>query len=74
MPTAKPFGVAEARCWRQRNEPSNHRVPGRKPRRGGLAGRPPGAKGRTIGAVADHIHNLRGMWLKGAGGDVVEKA
>ena len=34
---------------------------------------PPGGKGRTIGAVAAHIHNVRGMWLKAAGGDVVEK-
>lgn len=34
---------------------------------------PPGGKGRTIGAIAAHIHNVRGMWLKAAGGDVVEK-
>lgn len=34
---------------------------------------PPEGKGRNIGAVAAHIHNVRGMWLKAAGGDVVEK-
>jgi uncharacterized damage-inducible protein DinB len=34
---------------------------------------PPGGKGRTVGAVAAHIHNARGMWLKAAGGEVVEK-
>lgn len=34
---------------------------------------PPGGKGRTIAAVAAHIHNVRGMWLKAAGGEVVEK-
>jgi uncharacterized damage-inducible protein DinB len=34
---------------------------------------PPGGKGRTIGAIAAHIHNVRGMWLKASGGDVVEK-
>lgn len=34
---------------------------------------PPGGKGRTIGAVAAHIHNVRGMWLKAAVGEQVEK-
>jgi uncharacterized damage-inducible protein DinB len=34
---------------------------------------PPDGKGRTIGAIVAHIHNVRGMWLKAAGGDVVEK-
>jgi len=34
---------------------------------------PPGGKGRTIAAVVAHVHNVRGMWLKAAGGDVVEK-
>jgi uncharacterized damage-inducible protein DinB len=34
---------------------------------------PPDGKGRTIRAIAAHIHNVRGMWLKAAGGDMVEK-
>ncbi|HXJ91872.1 MAG TPA: DinB family protein [Terriglobia bacterium] len=34
---------------------------------------PPEGKGRTVGAVAAHIHNVRGMWLKATGGEVVEK-
>lgn len=34
---------------------------------------PPGGKGRTIGAVVAHIHNVRGMWLKASGGEQVEK-
>src|SRR5580698_9363180 len=34
---------------------------------------PPGGKGRTIGAVVAHIHNVRGMWLKAAGGEQVDK-
>lgn len=34
---------------------------------------PPAGKGRTIGAIVAHIHNVRGMWLKAAGGEVVEK-
>ena len=34
---------------------------------------PPGGKGRTIGAIVAHIHNVRGMWLKAAGGEQVDK-
>lgn len=34
---------------------------------------PPGGKGRTIAAIAAHIHNVRGMWLKAAGGEPVNK-
>jgi len=34
---------------------------------------PPEGKGRTVAAVAAHIHNVRGMWLKAAGGEPVEK-
>jgi len=34
---------------------------------------PPGGKGRTVGAIVAHIHNVRGMWLKAAGGELVEK-
>jgi len=34
---------------------------------------PPDGKGRTVAAVAAHIHNVRGMWLKAAGGETVEK-
>jgi len=30
-------------------------------------------KGRTPAAIAAHIHNVRGMWLKAAGGTVPEK-
>jgi len=29
---------------------------------------PPGGKGRTIAAIAAHMHNVRLMWLKSAGG------
>jgi uncharacterized damage-inducible protein DinB len=28
---------------------------------------PPGGKGRTIAALASHIHAVRGMWLKAGG-------
>jgi uncharacterized damage-inducible protein DinB len=34
---------------------------------------PPGGKGRTLGAIVAHIHNVRGMWLKAAGGEPVDK-
>lgn len=34
---------------------------------------PPGGKGRTVAAIAAHIHNVRGMWLKAAGGELVDK-
>lgn len=34
---------------------------------------PPGGRGRTVAAIASHIHNVRGMWLKAAGGEVVDK-
>lgn len=34
---------------------------------------PPGGKGRTVAAIASHIHNVRGMWLKAAGGEPVAK-
>lgn len=34
---------------------------------------PPGGKGRTIAAIAAHIHNVRGMWLKAIGGNVPAK-
>lgn len=35
---------------------------------------PPDRKGRTIGGIFAHIHNVRGMWLKAAGAaDVPEK-
>ena len=34
---------------------------------------PPEGKGRTVAAVAAHIHNVRGMWLKAAHGEVVAK-
>jgi uncharacterized damage-inducible protein DinB len=27
---------------------------------------PPGGKGRTLAALAAHVHNVRGMWLKAA--------
>jgi uncharacterized damage-inducible protein DinB len=30
---------------------------------------PPGVKGRTIAAMAAHIHNVRVMWLKSVGKD-----
>ncbi len=30
--------------------------------------KPPEGKGRTIGAIAPHIHNVRRMWLKAVGG------
>ena len=32
---------------------------------------PPGGKGRTIRAIAAHMHNVRGMWLKATGAAVV---
>ena len=32
---------------------------------------PPGGKGRTIAAIAAHMHNVRVMWLKAAKGAVV---
>lgn len=32
---------------------------------------PPGGKGRTIAAIAAHIHNVRRMWLKVASGKPV---
>ncbi len=34
---------------------------------------PPNGKGRTIGAIAAHIHNVRLMWLKSAGGQIPAK-
>jgi uncharacterized damage-inducible protein DinB len=34
---------------------------------------PSGGKGRTVAAIAAHIHNVRGMWLKAAGGEPVDK-
>ena len=34
---------------------------------------PPGGKGRDIASIAAHIHNVRGMWLKAAGGKVIEQ-
>ena len=34
---------------------------------------PPGGKGRTVAAIASHIHNVRGMWLKAVGGGTVPK-
>ncbi|HEV2425268.1 MAG TPA: DinB family protein [Terriglobia bacterium] len=34
---------------------------------------PPDGKGRTVAAIAAHIHNVRGMWLKAAGGELVDK-
>jgi uncharacterized damage-inducible protein DinB len=34
---------------------------------------PPDRRGRTIAAIAAHIHNVRGMWLKAVGGEAVEK-
>jgi uncharacterized damage-inducible protein DinB len=40
---------------------------------GAWRGEPPGGKGRTVGAIVAHIHNVRGMWLKAAGGAPVEK-
>jgi len=33
----------------------------------------PDGKGRTCGAIAAHIHNVRGMWLKAIGGKGPEK-
>ena len=34
---------------------------------------PPGGKGRDIASIVAHIHNVRGMWLKVAGGKVPGK-
>ena len=34
---------------------------------------PPNSKGRTIAAIVAHIHNVRVMWLKAAGGKVPEQ-
>jgi hypothetical protein len=31
---------------------------------------PPGGKGRTIAAIAAHIHNVRLMWIKGTARDI----
>jgi uncharacterized damage-inducible protein DinB len=35
---------------------------------------PPGGKGRTIAAMAAHIHNVRVMWLKSAAKDLLPPA
>ena len=32
---------------------------------------PPGGKGRDIASIVAHIHNVRLMWLKSAGGGLV---
>jgi uncharacterized damage-inducible protein DinB len=34
---------------------------------------PPGGKGRTIAAIAAHMHNVRVMWLKASGGQIPEQ-
>lgn len=34
---------------------------------------PPGGKGRTVAGIVAHIHNVRAMWLKAAGGILVGK-
>jgi uncharacterized damage-inducible protein DinB len=35
---------------------------------------PPNGKGRTVAAIVAHIHNVRRMWLKAAGGAIPEEA
>jgi len=32
---------------------------------------PPGKKGRTVAAIVAHMHNVRVMWLKAAGGKIL---
>jgi hypothetical protein len=73
MPKAKPFVIADAllEAYATNNRITAYLIENLD--KEAWRAEPPSGKGRTIGAVAAHIHNVRGMWLKTAGGDVVEK-
>src|SRR5215472_8717921 len=73
MPKPKPFVIADAllEAYATNNRITLYLIENLD--EGAWHADPPGGKGRTIGAVAAHIHNVRGMWLKAAGGEVVEK-
>ena len=71
--TVKPFVVAEALVAAfDTNDRINQYMLDHLPAESWRA-EPPGGKGRDIASVVAHMHNVRGMWLKAAGGRVPEK-
>ena len=73
MPITKPFVLPEAllEMYATNNRITRYMIENLDEE--AWRAEPPGGKGRSIGAVVAHIHNVRGMWLKAAGGEQVEK-
>jgi uncharacterized damage-inducible protein DinB len=73
MPTAKkaePFNLSEAVLGALRISDSITRYLIENISEEAWNAEPPGGKGRTIAAIAAHIHNVRLMWLKSAAKDL----
>src|SRR5215472_3038872 len=64
MPKPKPFVIADAllEAYATNNRITLYLIENLD--EGAWHADPPGGKGRTIGAVAAHIHNVRGRWWK----------
>ena len=75
MPTkaAKPFVLADAASRRFRHQRPHQSILDRELARGSLACRAARKKGRDIASIVAHMHNVRVMWLKAAGGNIPEK-
>jgi uncharacterized damage-inducible protein DinB len=66
--TAKPFVLADALLTAfDTNDRINHYLIESLPAESWRAG-PPAGKGRDIASIVAHMHNVRVMWLKAAGG------
>ncbi len=75
MPTkaAKPFVLADAVLAAfDTNDRINQYLIENLPEEAWRA-EPPAGKGRDIASIVAHMHNVRGMWLKAAGGNVPDK-
>lgn len=71
--SAKPFVLAEALLAAfDTNDRINHYLLENLPEEAWRAELPTG-KGRNIAAIVAHMHNVRGMWLKAAGGMVPDQ-
>jgi len=72
MPKTKPFVIADAllEAYATSNRITRYLVENLADE--AWRAETPGGKGRTIAAIVAHIHNVRAMWLKAAGGEHLE--
>jgi uncharacterized damage-inducible protein DinB len=65
MPPLPDLRASLLAAWRTNNQVTTELIRGLPPKLWDLT--PPGAPGRTVRAIAAHLHNARCMWLKTLG-------